>query len=310
MNAARIRATLHAVGVSPVDPSRIEHIARGTYRVRDGSRFLACKLFDGPQAGERARTEGGAYAALAARGAPVPRLLAVDEPNSSIVREWVDGPTLAQALRQEAALPTWAQVVVSWDALLVALDAWTAALEAGRISHAQELRGSELAAVAASVIASGLLHSKDPAWEAASEEIRQLADTIGSAAVRTVPLDLNPGNVVLGSDGITFVDLEAFGLDFAEWSLCKATMLPHDPATGCAGRALIVNATDAPSGEPDTAKLPVANHQRIVASALLLALADAAGLWRPEPAHPVGLTLVRRLCARTTIVPHLAAALV
>ena len=49
---------------------------------------------------------------------------------------------------------------------------------------------------------------------------------------------------------------------------------------------------------------------RIWASALLLALADAAGLWRSEPAHPAGLTLVRELSARTSNVPHLAAALV
>ncbi|MCY3783209.1 MAG: phosphotransferase [Chloroflexi bacterium] len=301
MNAARIRAALHAVGASPVDSSRIEHIARGTYRVRDGSRILACKLFDGRQAGERARTEGGAYAALAARGAPVPRLLALDEANAAIVREWVAGPTLAQALRGEAARPAWEQVSGAWDALLAALDAWTDAMDPARVRRAHSLRRSEVSEVAEALIGSGLLQQEDPAWKAAAEEIRQLADIIGSAAVRTVPLDLNPGNVILGPSGITFVDLEAFGLDSAEWSLCKATMLPHDSTSGRAGQALLAGQGDAPLPNTDS---------QFLAGALLLALADAAGLWRPEPAHPVGLTLVRRLCARTTIVPHLAAALV
>lgn len=300
MSGARIRAALHAAGVSAVDPSRIERIARGTFRVHDGSRFLACKLFDGPQAAERARTEGGAYAALAARGAPVPRLLAVGDANAAVVREWVDGPTLAQALRGEAARPTWEQVSAAWDALLTALDAWTKAMEPARVERAHSLRRSELAAVAESVVASGLLQNEAPAC-AAAKEIRQLADTIGSASVRTVPLDLNPGNLVLGRDGIVFVDLEAFGLDFAEWSLCKATMLPHDPTSGRAGEALLAGQVDAQRPNADSP---------LLAGALMLALADAAGLWRAEPAHPAGLTLVRRLCAHMTIVPHLAAALV
>lgn len=301
MNAARIRAALHVAGVSPVDPSRIEHVARGLYRVPDGSRLLACKLFDGPQAGERARTEGGAYAALAARVAPVPHLLAVDEPNAAVVREWVSGPTLAQALRGNAALPTWKQAAAAWDALLAALDAWTDAMDPARVERARSLRRSELGAVAESVIASGLFLKEDPAFEAAAEEIRQLADTIGSPLVRTVPLDLNPGNVILGRNGITFVDLEAFGLDFAEWSLCKATMLPHDPTSGRAGQSLLAGQVHA--------QRPMANSP-VLAGSLLLALADAAGLWRSEPALPAGLTLVRLLCAHTTIVPHLAAALV
>ncbi len=301
MTAARVRAALHAAGVSPLDPSRIEHLARGTYRVQNGSRFLACKLFDGSQAAERARTEGGAYAALAARGAPVPRLLAVDDANAAVVREWVDGPTLAQALRGEAARPAWEQVSAAWDALLAALDTWTKAMEPARVDRARRLRQAEVANVAESVIGSGLLQPEDPAWRAAAAEIRQLADTIGSASVRTVPLDLNPGNVILGPNGITFVDLEAFGLDFAEWSLCKATMLPHGPTSGRAGEALLAGQADAQRPNADSP---------LLAGALMLALADAAGLWRAEPAHPAGLTLVRKLCARTTIVPHLAAALV
>ncbi|MCY3913195.1 MAG: phosphotransferase [Chloroflexi bacterium] len=269
--------------------------------MRDGSRFLACKLFDGPKAGERARTEGAAYTALATRGAPVPRLLAVDEPNAAVVREWASGPTLAQALCGEADRPAWEQVSAAWDALLAALDAWTDAMDPARVERAHSLRTSEIAPVAESVIASGLLQKEDPAWEAAAEEIRQLADTIGSAPMRTVPLDLNPGNVVLGSDGIVFVDLEAFGLDFAEWSLCKATMLPHNPTSGRAGQALLAGQGDAPRLDADSRRL---------AGALLLALADAAGLWRPEPAHPAGLKLVRQLCAQARNVPHLAAALV
>ena len=301
MNAARIRAALHTAGVSPVDPSRIEPIARGTYRLHDGSRLLACKLFDGPQAGERARTESAAYAALAARAAPVPRLLAVDEANAAIVREWVAGPTLAQGLRGEAALPRLEQAAAAWDALLAALDAWTDALDPARVERAQSLRQSEIAAVAESVIGSGLGRNGHPAWTEAADEIRGLADIISAAPIRTVPLDLNPGNLVLGSDGIVFVDLEAFGLDFPGWSLCKATMLPHDPATGRAGQALVSSHVDAPHLRADS---------RLLAGALLLALADAAALWRSAPAHSAGLTLVRELSALTPIVPHLATALV
>lgn len=298
MSHPRIRAALRASRVRRPDSSRIEPIARGTYRVRDGARMLACKLFDGSQAGERARTEGAAYAALAARGAPVPRLLTVDEANGTVVREWVDGPTLAEALRGEVARPAWAEVSTAWNALLAALDAWTDALDPARVERARSLRTAEVAAVAESVIDSEIVRAGN---SAAAQEIRRFADLITAAPVRTVPLDLNPGNVVLGADGIVFVDLEAFGLDFADWSLCKATMLPHDPASGRAGQALLAGQEDAPRPHA---------HSPLLAGALLLALADAAGLWRSEPAHPAGLTLVRNLAAQAPSVRHLAAALV
>ena len=296
-----MRAALQAAGVERADPSKIEHVERGVYRVRDGSRLLACKLFDGPQASDRARAEGAAYAVLAERGAPVPPLVSADQASAAIVREWVAGPTLAQALRGEAVRPTWKQVTAAWDALLTALDAWTDALAPARVGRAHRLRQSELAAVAESVIASGLLQNEEPAWGAAAEEIRQLPEVVGAASVRTVPLDLNPGNVVLGADGVTFVDLEAFGLDFPDWSLCKATMLPHDLTSGRPGQALVAGEVNAPRPR---------DNSRTLASALLLALADAAGLWRSGPFHPAGLALVRQLCSWTPNVEHLAATLV
>ena len=298
MSNSRILAALRAAGVHRLDRSRIEHIARGTYRVRDGARTLACKLFDGPQAGERARTEGAAYAALAARGAPVPQLLAVDDANGTVVRDWVDGPTLAQALRGETARPAWEAVSTAWNTLLAALDVWTDALDPARVERARSLRTAEIAAVADSVIDSLVVRAGN---SAAGEEIRRLADLIAAAPMRTVPLDLNPGNVVLGADGIAFVDLEAFGLDFPDWSLCKATMLPHNPASGRAGQALLAGQENAPRPHADSP---------LLAGALLLALADAAGLWRSEPPHPAGLTLVRNLAARSPNVRQLAAALV
>lgn len=296
-----MRAALQAAGLRSADQAQIEHAARGVYRVDAASRLLACKLFDGPQAGERARTESAAYAALAERGAPVPRLVSADEASAAIVRDWVAGPTLAQALRGEAVRPTWEQVTAAWNALLTALDAWTEALESGRVERSRTLRQSELAAVAESVIASGLLRNEEPASGAAAEEIRQLPRVVGDASVRTVPLDLNPGNVVLGADGITFVDLEAFGLDFPDWSLSKATMLPHDPTSGRPGQALVAGEVNAPRPR---------DNSRTLASALLLALADAAGLWRSGPFHPAGLALVRQLCCGAPNVEHLAPTLV
>ncbi len=301
MSNSRISAALRAAGVHRPDRSRIEHIARGTYRVRDGARTLACKLFDGPQAGERARTEGAAYAALAARGAPVPQLLAVDDAKGTVVREWVDGPTLAEALRGEVARPAWAEVSIAWNALLAALDAWTDALGPARVERARSLRTAEIAAVADSVIDSLVVRIGDPAWAAAAEKIRRFADLTTAAPMRTVPLDLNPANLILGADGIVFVDLEAFGLDFPDWSLCKATMLPHDPASGRAGQALLAGHGDVPCPHGDSP---------LLAGALLLALADAAGLWRSEPPHPAGLTLVRDLAAQAPNVRQLATALV
>ncbi len=310
MSAARVRAVLHSAGLTRVDPRKIEHVARGMYRVHDGARLLACKLFDGPQAGERARLEGAACAALAARGAPVPRLLAADEANAAVVREWVAGPTLADALRGDAELPAYTAVAAAWETLLAALDAWTEAMDPARVERARCLRRSEIAAVAESVVASGAIRNEHQAWPAATEEIRLLADFIGAAPVRTVPLDLNPGNVIVSPDGIVFVDLEAFGLDFAHWSLCKATMLPHDPASASPGRSLVAHEKIDRHGQRGGTESTVAIDRRIWASALLLALADAAGLWRSEPAHPAGLTLVRELSARTSNVPHLAAALV
>ena len=277
----------------------------------DGSQVLACKLFDGPHAGDRARVEGAAYAALAARGAPVPRLLAVEEAHAAVVREWVAGPTLAQALRGDAPPPEWQAVAAAWERLLAALDDWTEALNSERVSRAYHLRQSEIAAVAESVIASPALERGHPAWEDARGDIRRLAETISTAPMRTVPLDLNPGNLILGSDGITFVDLEAFGLDFDEWSLCKATMLPGDPVSGRAGPALAASHVGAlhPSRRCDAASRPQLDL-RVLASALLLALADAAGLWRPEPPHAACTTLARELSTRTSDFPRLAAALV
>ena len=294
-----------------MDPPTFEHIARGVYRVLDGSQLLACKLFDGPHAGDRARVEGAAYAALAARGAPVPRLLAVEEAHAAVVREWVAGPTLAQALRGDAPPPGWQAVAAAWERLLAALDDWTEALDSERVSRAYHLRQSEIAAVAESVIASPALERGHPAWEEAGGDIRRLAETISTAPMRTVPLDLNPGNLILGSDGITFVDLEAFGLDFGEWSLCKATMLPCDPVSGSAGQALAASHVGAlhPSRHCDAASRPQVDL-RVLASALLLALADAAGLWRSEPPHAACTTLARELCTRTSDFPRLAAALV
>ena len=172
-------------------------------------------------------------------------------------------------------------------------NAWTDALDPARVERARCLRRSEIAAVAESVIASGAIRNEHQAWPAATEEIRLLADCIGAALVRTVPLDLNPGNVIVSPDGIVFVDLEAFGLDFAHWSLCKATMLPHAPASASPGRSLVAHEKIDRHGQRGGTESTVAIDRRIWASALLLALADAAGLWRSEPAHPAGLTLVR-----------------
>ncbi len=87
------------------------------------------------------------------------------------------------------------------------------------------LRRSELQTLADTVTTSAVLMNAGlPGWDA----VRELGRAISSEAVRTVPLDLNPGgNIVLGPEGPGFIDLDGFGLDFVvchyvKYRCCRA----------------------------------------------------------------------------------------
>ena len=83
---------------------------------------------------------------------------------------------------------------------------------------------------------------------------------------------------------MTFIDLELLGLDFPAFALCKATMLACDPSGAGAGIALFA------VGLPDISS---PKGPAMDAAFMLLALADAAGLWRPAHPAPADLTLAR-----------------
>ena len=54
------------------------------------------------QFGDKLASERQDYARLVAAGVPVPKLLAVDEQQERLLKEYVDGPTVAQLVEQNA----------------------------------------------------------------------------------------------------------------------------------------------------------------------------------------------------------------
>lgn len=299
---------MFTAGLTDTTAAHIEAVNNTVFKIANGQQSFACKLFQAPQAEQRAHMEGAAYTALSTRGAPVPAPVIVDTSSRALVREWVDGPTLATVLRRGHTLPSWTSIDSAWRVLIATMEAWLGPPEDGRIQRAHSLRRSEIIAVAETVAVSDTLRSLLPSWNGRSTLIK-LAEHVSHANIQLVPLDLNPGNIVLSTEGPRFIDLDGFGLDFEEWSLCKATMLPCDPASQPnPGHALIAEhpATTCMNRQSssDSERL-----SRIHAGCLLLALVDATDLWRSGATDPTRLDLVRDLAPMVPAARDLAAAL-
>ncbi len=283
---ARAGKVLEAAGI---DPHAAQTAVRGggnVLRLDAAGRRLACKLFLGPSALERLDTEAALYAQLHPRGAPVPRLVKQEPGALALLREWAPGEPLDAALRAGRAGHMAESVLAAWRRLLATLAPWTEALASARLERAQSLRLSELEAVSRTIAEASVSVRPFLIPPSARSHLCGLPELIARTRVCTVPLDLAPSNVILNARGAIFVDLEIVGLDFPAMSLCKTLMLGCGPAAGRTPASLLDGAWPEADGVERSA---------LEAAYTLVALADAAGVWRRDRAPCAeALDLVRR----------------
>ncbi|MBQ7460211.1 MAG: GNAT family N-acetyltransferase [Oscillospiraceae bacterium] len=94
-----------------------------SYLVEDGeARFVLKQIHHEPcdyyQFGDKLRSELHDYETLSALGIPMPRLLSVDESEERILKEYVDGETVAELINAGEFDPRWLDQVHSMCALL------------------------------------------------------------------------------------------------------------------------------------------------------------------------------------------------
>ncbi len=263
---ARIRAVLVAAD-QPSD-GRLRRIRQGLWRWTDGDADLALKLFDGPNAHERLRTEAALYRDLGRAGAPVPEFVAKAADARAIARVWIPGRTVFQRLLA-ADVPNAAEahtVRRAWLRLLQALAPWNARIAECRRHEALHKRQMELAAVA-----HGVAQFLPTVPSDAIDDLRQ---TLASDDLALVPLDASPSNIVVDGDRATFIDLEILGLDFADWTYAKYV-------TAVAETGAVLSLADHQTDESASDGLD--------AALTLLALARAAGLWGESRNLPTDL---------------------
>lgn len=256
----RLRAVLAAANQSK--EGRLQPVRQGLWRWTVGDTDLALKLFDGPNAHERLRTEAALYRELSQLGAPVPAVVAEAPDARAIARAWVAGHTLFQRLlaADNLGTPEAEAVRRAWLRLLQALAPWNTRISASRRQEALRKRQMEVAAVAQAVT--------QALPSVPSDAIDDLRQTVCSDDLAVLPLDASPQNIVVNGDTVTFIDLELLGLDFADWTFAKyVTAL--DTTGGV--RSLV-------AALPDGRAL-----DRLDASVTLLVLARAAGLWSEPP---------------------------
>lgn len=253
---ARIKSVL-AEADQPTD-GRLRLVRQGLWRWTAGDADLALKLFDGPNAHERLRTEAALYRELGTVGAPVPEVVAEAADVRALARAWVPGNTLIQRLRATDSLgaPEAEAVRRAWLRLQQALAPWNTRIAKSRRHEALHKRQMELAAVAHEVAQSlpGV----------PTDAIDDLQQTLASDDLALVPLDASPSNIVVDGDRATFIDLELLGLDFADWTFAK-----YVTAVAESGAVLSLADRDADQSASDG----------LDAAVTLLALAHAAGLW-------------------------------
>lgn len=268
--SAETRSRLEAVLAAAGQPTqgRLRRICPGLWRWTRGSADLALKLFDGPNADERFRTEAAIYRSLDSAGAPVPKCMAEVADARALARAWISGTTLYERLRA-AHLPSEAEATAVWNAwleLTSALAPWDQHVATERHREARRKRRLELTAVA-----------RDAAEAFPTVPARAthaLSQTVTVGAPSLLPLDASPSNIITAGQRVTFIDLELLGLDFEEWTFAKYVTAINE--TG-AIRTL----------EPASA--PPASQARLDAAVTLLVLARAAGLWGAKRMAPAAL---------------------
>jgi len=262
----RIRAVL--VASNQPTEGRLRPIRQGLWRWTVGDADLALKLFDGPNAHERLRTEAALYRELRQAGAPVPDVVAEAADARALARVWIPGRTVYQRLLA-ADSPDASQAETvrrAWLRLLQALAPWSARISESRRQNARRKRQMELAAV---------VHGVAQAFPSVpSDAIDDLQQTLASDNLALLPLDASPSNIVVDGDRATFIDLELLGLDFADWTYAKYV-------TAVAEAGAVLSLADRDTGESAS--------DRLDAAVTLLALARAAGLWAESRNLPTDL---------------------
>ena len=260
---ARLKSILAAAD-QPSD-GRLRRVRQGLWRWTAGNADLALKLFNGPNAHERLRTEAALYRELGQAGAPVPGVVAEAADARALARVWIPGPTVFQrVLTGDSPSASEARTVRSaWLRLLQTLAPWNARITESRRQEALGKRQVELAAVA---------HGVAQALPSVpSEAIDDLRQTIASDELVVLPLDASPSNIIVNAETVTFIDLELLGLDFADWTYAKyVTAVTESGAL----RSLAAHHSDASASD------------RLDAAVTLLALARAAGLWGESLVQP------------------------
>lgn len=254
--AARLRAIL--VASNQPTEGRLRPIRQGLWRWTVGDADLALKLFDGPNAQERLRTEAALYSDLGPVGAPVPSIVAEEADARALARAWIAGSTVFQRLlASDTPNASEAETVRrGWLRLLQALAPWNARITESRRQEALGKRQMELAAVA---------HAVTQALPSVpSDAIDDLRETLASDDLALLPLDASPSNIVVDGDQATFIDLEILGLDLAEWTYAK-----YVTAVAESGAVLSLADRDTDQSASDG----------LDAAVTLLALARAAGVW-------------------------------
>ncbi|MCY3957766.1 MAG: phosphotransferase [Chloroflexi bacterium] len=258
--SAETKARIKAVLLAADQPTngRLRTVRQSLWRWTRDDADLALKLFDGPNAHERLRTEVALYRELWQAGAPVPEVVAEAADARALARVWIPGRTVfQQLLAADSADASEVETVRrAWLRLLQALAPWNARITESRRRDALRKRQMELAAVAQGVA--------QAVPSIPSDAIDDLRQTLASDDLALLPLDASPSNIVVDGDRATFIDLEILGLDFADWTYAKYVTTATEAGTVL---SLAADLSDEPG--PD----------RLDAAVTLLALAHAAGLW-------------------------------
>ena len=280
----RLRAILTAAN-QPAQ-GRLRPVSHGLWRWTVGDSDLVLKLFDGPNADERLRTEAALYRELALFDAPVPSFAAEVADARALARAWIPGRTLYQRLLATGPFGTSEAQAVrrAWHRLLQALARWNARIPDARRQDALNKRQAEIATVAQAVAGA---FASIPA-----DAIDVLGDTVVSDDLTLLPLDSSPSNIIIDGDRVAFIDLELIGLDFADWTYAKYV-------TAVDERGVLRSVVTAHRDDQ-----ALDRHHAAVA---LLSLAHAAGLWGEPRILPS--TLATRLPGRSTAARRIRAGL-
>ena len=265
---------------------RLRLVHPGLWRWTYNGVDLALKLFDGPNANERLRTEAALYRSLGSAGAPVPDGIAEAPDARALARAWVPGRTLYNRLLAPDP-PGDTEAAAVWNAwlgLIGALEPWDRRIAAARREAARRKRRMEMTAVAQAAA------EAFPAVPA--NAIQDLSQTVATGVAAVLPLDASPSNIIVAGQRVTFIDLELLGLDFADWTFAKYVTAVDETA---AVRTL------------HPASAPPASQTRLDAAVTLLALARAAGLWGAKRMAPA--TLAQRLPGRSQAAVRIRSAL-